>query len=169
MVEKLTHILENSGYHVYIDSENELPQLLLNHKLIIKKNSFHHILAFASLVISDSQSLSVEAAMLGVPSVRYNDFAGKISVLEELEHKYKLTFGIPTKQPGRLYDMVQELILDDNRVEIFRQRKETMLQDKINPADFFVWFLSTFPESMHTSQGKIANKEFMANIAEVEI
>jgi predicted glycosyltransferase len=60
----------------------------------------------SSLLISDSQSMSVEAAMLGVPSLRYSSFAGKISVLEELEHKYNLTYGI---QIGKEEELMRKL------------------------------------------------------------
>ncbi len=59
----------------------------------------HHVLSFASLLICDSQSMSVEAAMLGVPSLRYSSFSGRISVLEELEHQYGLTYGINPEHP----------------------------------------------------------------------
>jgi len=169
MVEQLIQFLDKSGYHVYIDTENDMPKELKEHQLKIKKTRFHHILALASLVITDSQSLSVEASVLGVPSIRFNDFAGKISVLEELEHTYQLTFGIPSKEPDRLLEKVQELILNEKRAEIFRQRKEKMLQEKINPEDFFVWFLGSFPESFHSIRGKVVNKEFMANIASDKI
>ena len=31
---------------------------------------FHHILNFAEMLISDSQSMSVEAAMIGTPSIK---------------------------------------------------------------------------------------------------
>jgi uncharacterized protein len=70
----------------------------------------HHVLANASLLISDSQSMSVEAAMLGVPSLRFSSFAGKISVLEELEHKYKLTFGIDPSSPNKLLFKIEDII-----------------------------------------------------------
>ncbi len=32
-----------------------------------------------------------EAAVLGTPSIRFNDFVGKLGYLEDLEHKYGLT------------------------------------------------------------------------------
>jgi predicted glycosyltransferase len=43
--------------------------------------------------------MAVEAAMLGTPSVRFSSFSGKIRVLEELEHTYKLTVGILPSEP----------------------------------------------------------------------
>jgi len=165
VVGKLVNFLKESGYNVYIDSETELHPELAVHKLTIKKTSFHDVLAFSSLVISDSQSLSVEAALLGIPSIRFNDFAGKISVLEELEHKYHLTFGIPSKDPNKLFVKVQELLKNPRTNESFCLKKEKMLLEKINTTDFFVWFLDSFPDSLIKTRNRIADIEFMANIA----
>lgn len=92
--------------------------------------------------------MSVEAAMLGVPSIRYSDFSGKISVLEELEHKYKLTFGIKTNEPQRLFDKVEELVTFKDIHCEFQQRKQAMLEDKIDVAGFIVWFIENYPKSI---------------------
>ena len=86
----------------------------MKYRLKINPLDIHHVITFASLYIGDSQSMAVEAAMLGVPSIRFNDFAGKISVLEELEHKYGLTYGIKTDQPERLFEKINELLAMPN-------------------------------------------------------
>ena len=39
------------------------------------------------MLVCDSQSMTVEAAILGIPSIRYSDFSGRIGVLEELEKR----------------------------------------------------------------------------------
>jgi predicted glycosyltransferase len=106
-------------------------------------------MAFAFLIISDSQSMSVEASLLGVPSIRFNDFAGKISVLEELEHKYRLTYGIPSSDPQGLLMKVDEFMKDKNLKKNFVERKNCMLKEKINTLDFMVWYLDSFPQSMN--------------------
>jgi len=41
----------------------------------------HHVMAFASLYIGDSQTMAAEAGVLGVPFVRFNDFVGRIGYL----------------------------------------------------------------------------------------
>lgn len=146
--------LISSGFHVYLDSEDELPPELIQYRSEIKKTMMHHIMAFAALVISDSQSMSVEASLLGVPSIRFNDFSGKISVLEELEHKYQLTFGIPSTEPDRLFEKVDELMAEKNLKEIFHERKNKMMKEKINTLDFVVWFLDRFPESLDNLKSK---------------
>ena len=91
--------------------------------------------------------MAVEAALLGTPSIRFNDFAGKISVLEELEHKYGLTYGIPSSQPDRLYSTVRELLSMPSVRGEFQARRQVMLSEKIDVTAFFTWFIENYPES----------------------
>jgi len=83
------------------------------------------------MLISDSQSMSMEAAMLGVPSIRFSDFAGRISVLEELEYKYKLTYGISTDHPEKLIEKLTELLNEPDLAGTFQFRRNKMLSDKL--------------------------------------
>lgn len=123
--------------NVYITSERPLNPELEPYRLNINPLDIHHIMAFATLYIGDSQSMAVEAAMLGTPSVRFNDFAGRIGVLEELENKYRLTFGISTSEPQKFYDTINLLLNTPCLREIFQHRREQMLSDKIDVAAFF--------------------------------
>lgn len=132
---------------VYITSERELEPQFEKYRLQINPLDIHHVLAFAKLYIGDSQSMAVEAAMLGTPSLRFNDFAGKIGVLEELEHKYELTCAIPSSNPQRLYDKVEEWLADSDLKEVFQARHQRMLSDKIDVTAFFTWFIENYPES----------------------
>ena len=143
------HLIEMLLPHgdVYITSERPLEPQFEQFRLHINPSDMHHILAFANLYIGDSQSMAVEAAMLGTPSLRFNDFAGKIGVLEELEHKYELTFAIPPSEPQRLYDKVDELLSLPDLRETFQQRRQKMLSEKIDVAAFFTWFIENYPES----------------------
>ena len=132
---------------VYITSERELEPQFEKYRLQINPLDIHHVIAFAKLYIGDSQSMAVEAAMLGTPSLRFNDFAGKIGVLEELEHKYELTFAIPPSEPERLYAKVGELLSMPDLKETFQQRRQKMLSEKIDVTAFFTWFIENYPES----------------------
>lgn len=137
---KLIEILSPHG-KVFITSERELSPELECYRLNINPLDIHHLMAFATLYIGDSQSMAVEAAMLGTPSIRFNDFAGKIGVLEELEKKYQLTIGIPSSDPERLYNTVKEMIDTDNLREVYQARRQRMLEDKIDVATFFTDFI----------------------------
>jgi len=148
LVQKIIEIAEQKGYRVYISSEAELNAHFSAYRLKINQNDIHHLMAFASLLISDSQSMSVEAAMLGVPSIRYSDFAGRISVLEELENKYQLTYGICTNHPEKLVDRVIDLLSEKGLHLLFQERRRLMLADKIDVTAFMVWFIENYPESI---------------------
>jgi len=144
---KIIDVLETKKINVLIDSEYQLPESLKMHKLTIPKNRMHDLMSYAEMIISDSQSMSVEAAMLGVPSIRFNSFVGKIGVLNELEQVYGLTFGIKPENPEELFNKLDELINQPNLKLDFATRRQKMLSDKIDVTAFFVWFIENYPES----------------------
>jgi uncharacterized protein len=147
LLDQIIGILSKSG-NLYISSEKSLsPKYDLYH-LRINPSEMHQYLANASMLISDSQSMSMEAAMLGIPSIRFSDFAGKISVLEELEHTWQLTFGISPREPQRLIMLLNELINEPELSEKFQLRRKKMLSEKIDVTAFMVWFIENYPESV---------------------
>jgi|TARA_Y100000310_G_C20631744_1_gene789016 hypothetical protein len=101
----------------------------------------HDLIAYAKMVISDSQTTTAEAAVLGVPSIRYNSFVGKISYLEELEHKYSLTFGFRPGYDDEMIDKINELLNQKNIHEEWQKRRMKMLSKKV---DLNQWMISYF-------------------------
>ena len=158
LVEKLITILSPHG-KVFISSEKKLPPHLQTYKLNINPLDIHHLIYFSSLLVGDSQSMAHEAALLGTPSVRYNDFVGRIGVLEELEHTYQLTFGISPDNPNLLLYKVRELVLLNDKT-IFQERAKKMIENMIDLPSFAVWFIENYPESksMITDQPEFWNQ-----------
>lgn len=148
LLDKLIDISTQKSLRVLISSEGKIPAEYASKLLQINTADMHHILAYAELLIADSQSMTVEAAMLGVPSLRFSDFAGRISVLEELEHTYRLTFGFSTGSEQRLLSKLYELLEIEDLKEEFRKRREKMLKDKINVSAFLTWFFGNYPSSL---------------------
>ena len=138
--------LEKKG-RVFITSEKTLGVNYQKYELPIQAKDIHHLLYYADIYIGDSQSMAVEAAMLGTPSIRFNDFVGKISVLDELEKKYQLTVGIKTNEPEKLLEKVNEILLNPELKNEYEEKRTRMLQDKINVTDFFLWFIENYPSS----------------------
>lgn len=145
----LTQLIEkvSDKYTVYISSENELKSEFKKYALNINPNEFHNLLTKITLLISDSQSMSMEAAMLGIPSIRYSDFSGRIGVLEELEKKYGLTYGIKPGHPDQLFLKVSELLNIPDLALEFQKRRKKMLNEKIDVTAFMIWLIENFPES----------------------
>ena len=135
---------------VFITSERPLDASLEAYRIAIDPLDIHHVMAFASLFIGDSQTMAAEAAVLGIPFVRFNDFVGRIGYLNELENDYQLGYGIRASEADattRLFERVEELLSMPNRKEVWQSRRQTMLSEKIDYAQFLTWFIEDYPES----------------------
>lgn len=136
---------------VYISSERALPSELQQFELKLNPNDIHHVLAFCDLVVGDSQSMAMEAACLGVPSIRINDYAQRISVLEELEQDYHLTHAYVPNQKSAFTAKINELLTNDSTKSAYQARKNRMLEDKVNVREFLVDFLINYPSSLQNT------------------
>jgi hypothetical protein len=145
LIEKL------SGYgNVYISSEVPVKKEFEKNLLKLNPLDIHHFIYYADVFIGDSQSMIVESAVLGTPSIRFNSFVGKISVLEELEKKYSLTNGVHNSNPELLLAKIDELIGDKDLKNKFSERRKVMLKEKIDFTAFIVWFIENYPFSVTT-------------------
>jgi predicted glycosyltransferase len=147
LIDEISEILSKHG-KVFISSEKSMSAKYQPYLLNIRPTEIHNYLANAAMLICDSQSMSMEAAMLGIPSIRFSDFAGRISVLEELEHVYHLTYGIKTPEPQQLIEKIKELLSIPYLQDEFQRRRKKMLSEKIDVTSFIVWFIENYPLSV---------------------
>lgn len=173
---RLVEILKPHG-QIYITSERPLEPEFEIYRIHINPLDMHHVIAFASLYIGDSQTMAAEAGVLGIPFVRYNDFVGRIGYLDELEevqekqyvpylnldHHYNLGVGIKASEEGsveRLCHTVESLVAmsAEERAKVYGERRAKMLSDKIDYAKFLTWFIEHYPNSASETQN--AEEEF---------
>jgi len=131
IAQQLIDILKPHGT-IYITSERKLSLEFEPYKIRIDANDIHDALYFASMYIGDSQTMAAEAAVLGTPSVRYNDFVGKLGYLNELENKYNLTCGISTKSSKKLIDIVINHLPYIQDKKEFQNRRDYMLKQTVD-------------------------------------
>lgn len=143
---EIIQILEQKG-KVFITSESEMDEEFQKYSLNIHPAHIHHFIYYADLLISDSQSMSVEAAVLGTPSIRISNFSGRISVLEELEHKYKLTYGFRPGQKAQVIQKIQDLCGQENIKKNWTARKQVMLDDKIDVTKILTDLIEGYSQS----------------------
>lgn len=175
---RLIEILKPHG-QIYITSERLLEPEFEPYRIKINPLDMHHVMAFASLYIGDSQTMAAEAGVLGTPFVRYNDFVGRIGYLDELEepqtkqyvdylhldHHYNLGVGIRASEEGskeRLYATVERMVAlaPEERTRIYGERREKMLSEKIDYAKFLTWFIENYPSSAKEAKGRDADDVF---------
>jgi hypothetical protein len=140
IAQQLIDILSAHG-NVYITSERPLELQFEKYRIQISPLDIHHALYFADMYIGDSQTMTAEAAVLGTPAIRFNDFVGELAYLEELEHKYQLTYGIKTQYPEKLIQKVTELIEIPNLKSEWANRRNDMLNQSIDFAEFMTKLL----------------------------
>jgi len=154
---KLVRKLSVKG-RVLITSERQIDIDFEPYQLKISPEKIHSLLYYATLFISDSQTMTTEASILGTPSIRCNSFVGLLSVFEELEHKYGLCFGFKPDNADDMFDKIDELLeMGDLKCE-FQKRRSEFLYEKIDVSAFFLWFIEHFPESIKLC--KQANFDF---------
>jgi len=151
LVHSIIKTLEPYG-KIHISSERELSPDLEKYRIKIKASDILDVLYFADLYLGDSQTMCAEAAVLGTPSVRFNDFVGQLGYLEELEHNYQLTFGIPADQPEELLKTLEEIVKMPDLRKAWVAKREKLLKETIDPTKFFVWFFENYPQSANTLQ-----------------
>ena len=159
IAEKLINMLEPSG-NVFITSERELEPQFEKYRIQLNPMDIHHALHFAHIYVGDSQTMAAEAAVLGTPSVRFNDFVGKIGYLDELENKYHLSFGIKTSKPEMLFNKISELLRMNELKSDWQNHRRRMLNDKIDVTSFMVWLIENFPDSINKIKN---NPEYQFN------
>jgi uncharacterized protein len=146
MVLELIKILEKHG-QVFITSERKLPKELEKYRIRIHPKEMIHILAFADIYIGDSQTMSSEAAILGVPSFCINDFAGKINVMVEKCERYQSMHCYKTSEFSQLLKQLKILLLSDYHL-LYKSRKDKMISEKIDLTSFMIWLFENYPESV---------------------
>ena len=136
IVIKLIDILKDRG-DVFITSERELKPEFEQYRIDIDSNDIFHALYYADMYIGDSQTMAAEAAVLGTPSIRFNDFIGKIGYLNDLENNYNLTIGIQSSNPNKLLNTIPNLLNTKELKQKWIINRDRMLKDKINVTDYF--------------------------------
>jgi uncharacterized protein len=142
----LVNFLKNKG-KVIITTEREIEPEFQQYQLTMSPEKVHSLLSYATMFIGDSQTMTSEAAVLGIPAIRCNSFVNRISYLDEEEHQYGLTYGFLPNQTDKMFDKIEGLLSMRDLKEEWDRRRNRMLEDKIEVTEFFIWFVENYPES----------------------
>jgi hypothetical protein len=134
---ELVEFLDDHG-DVYVSTEGTLPSSVSAQELPVPPEHAHHLLAYADLYAGDSQTMALEAGVLGTPSVRCNSFAssGVFGHLQELESRYSLVLSFGAEEDAVV--TVKNLAVDPKARERWATRRETMLDDCLDVASYMV-------------------------------
>lgn len=143
---RLVNLLSYYG-RVVITSEREIEQEFERYKLPIPPEDIHSLMYYATMFIGDSQTMTSEAAIMGVPALKCNTFAGKLSVPNEIEQKYGLCYSYHPDDFEKFYKHIERLLKQPDLKEEWRKKRKKYLSEKIDVSAFFTWFIENYPES----------------------
>lgn len=138
----LVDLLKAHG-RVIITSERAVEPEFEPYRLPVPPEEIHSLMAYSSMFVGDSQTMTSEAAVLGVPALKCNTFAGRLSVPNMLENKYSLCYAY---LPERFEDMLAQIrsLLDipseSLRAE-WQAKRQQMLHEMIDPTEFFINYI----------------------------
>jgi predicted glycosyltransferase len=140
--------LEEHG-HVFISSEKDVPTELKKHVIKIPKSRIHDALYYASLLVTDTQTMATEAAILGTPTVRCNSFVGPHDMgnFIELENRYRLLFNFSDFKEAM--SKAIEIAEDDGAKAEWGRRRNRLFEENIDVTAFMAWCIENYPESLN--------------------
>jgi len=138
-----------SQARVFISSETGLPEPLKPFQLNIPAQKIHDALFYASLLFSESATMTSEAAVLGIPAIFL--YPGELGYILDQQDRHQMVFHY--KDPARDLEMATkkaiQLINNNNTHEEWQQKREKMMGQMIDVQAFMEWFLCNYPQSRH--------------------
>lgn len=141
----LVKTLEQYG-RVILSSEGDVPEEMKPYLLNVPPEKMHDILSYAALYLGEGATMATEAAVLGTPSIFVSSLAGRFGNLIELEETYDLLYSFPDGNAA--LEKAVEILQDTKSKEIWLQKRERLLNEKIDVTAFLVWFIENFPGNM---------------------
>lgn len=126
---------------VFLSCEGRVPDEWRSYAYQVAPHRMMDLMAYATLVVGDSQTMAAEAAVMGTPSVRASSFAGRISYLEELERRYGLTWAFPPSRADEFLARVDELLARRDPRASIADGHARMLREKIDVAAWYTDFI----------------------------
>lgn len=140
--QQLVDVLKPHG-RVIITSERAIEPEFESYRLPVPPEEMHSLMAYSSMFVGDSQTMTSEAAVLGVPALKCNTFAGRLSVPNMLENKYRLCFAYTPNQFGDMLAHIRQLLAcnpEELKAE-WQVKRKRMLDDMIDPTEFFINYI----------------------------
>ena len=129
------------------EGERNIDDEFKSYQLTVSPEKIHSLIYYATMLIGDSQTMTSEAAVLGTPAVKCNSFAGRLTVPNELEQKYGLCYSFLPEQHEAFFAKIDELLFMPDLKGEWQARRQRMLGDKIDYAEFLAWFVENYPQS----------------------
>ncbi len=162
VIDNLLAYLEKLGV-VIINIEKGLDSKYANYSPKIEPEDMHSLMFYSDLLIGDSQSMIIEAALLGTPAIRSNKWVvseEKVSVIEYLEKKYSLFYSVAPNDGDSILELTKKLIGLHIKGQ-WKEKREKFFSENTNLTDFLFWIIKDYETNIQElKKNKDLIKEF---------
>lgn len=147
--QKVSLVKELEEYaRVFISAESEVPEEIRDNILNTPKGRIHDVIYYSKMLVTDTSTISTEAAILGTPAIRSNKFVGEKDAGNyiELEKKYGLLFNF--KDANAAVKKAIEMVKDRDIKADWKKKRNALLKNSIDVSSFMTWFIEGYPDSM---------------------
>ena len=104
-------------------------------------------MAYSTLFVGDSQTMTSEAAILGIPAFKCNTFAHRLSVPNMLEDRYGLCHSYLPSEFGTMCESIRQTLATSPKElhDEWQRRRARFLDEQVDVTAFLVDFLENYP------------------------
>lgn len=160
----LVKTLERYG-RVLITSEGELPPEMQPYRIRVSPEKLHDLLYYATLYVGEGATTASECAVLGTHAIYVNTLG--LGYISEEAEKYHLVSDFSNRicTDEAVIAEAKRLLENDKLKQEGKQKRDFLLNDKIDVTAFMVWFIEHYPSSIDIQkETKIDNSSNHANI-----
>ncbi len=129
--------------NIFITSEAKLPKELNDYKIKISPEKLHDALSFSTVYIGEGGTTASETSILGVPTIYINT----IPLMGYLKDEEKLGLLYHFNDEKGVLQKVIEILNHPDTKNKYLSKSEKLLENKIDPTAFLVWFIENYPQS----------------------
>ncbi|KAF5432073.1 hypothetical protein C5S35_17585, partial [Candidatus Methanophagaceae archaeon] len=150
---ELVRELEKYG-RVLITSEGLLDDRLEKYKIKVSPEKLHDLLFYASLYVGEGATTASECAVLGTHAIFVNTL--RLGYTDEEEEKYQLVYNFADKETmeKEAFDKALELLENNDLKQEGKNKRERLLEDKIDVTAFMCEFVEHYPDSFDKQKEK---------------
>lgn len=138
---KFAQELEKYG-KVFITSEAPLPGEFEKYRIKVGVEKIHDLMAYCSLYIGESATMASECSVLGIPAI-YISKTPRCYTTEQ-ETRYSMVFNYTNTQQEQAFVKMKELLAKHNLKELWKQKQQQLLADKIDVTKWMVEYVEEF-------------------------
>lgn len=146
-LKKIVNMLLKYGkVYLNVEKDRHIPEEFEKYRLNLPPYEIHHAMYYSDLFIGDTHTMISEAALMGIPAVRINDFVGHCKYMEE-EDEYGLTFGYKTNQFNEFMKKIEELAKNKNAKQEWKKKVEKWDKEHIDSTQFYIDLIESYDKN----------------------